>query len=202
MRSTRPYSILFSLVSMVAFLAINSALKTLSEKKEDKKRYSNFNLSDVKKKIKPVADLKQKPPPPNKTKKSVQPQLNSQLLSTSFDLGLDTLGFNFSESDLLEKSKGAPLTEDLVDKKPEVSYQPPPEFPEEAKGSVSEGYVKAQMLINSQGQVEKIKILESQPQGVFEDVVLSALRAWMFTPAEYKGQKVSVWMSQIVRFKN
>ena len=50
------------------------------------------------------------------------------------------------------------------------------------------------------GQVEDARVVESTPQGVFDQLVLEAIRGWEFSPAEYKGEKVRVWANQRIRF--
>jgi protein TonB len=56
------------------------------------------------------------------------------------------------------------------------------------------------LLIARDGSVELSKILESEPQGVFENTVLSGIQDWRFTPARYKGDFVKVWVKQKVSF--
>jgi protein TonB len=48
--------------------------------------------------------------------------------------------------------------------------------------------------------VEKVKVLESQPAGVFDEVAVSGVQTWKFEPASYKGENVRVWAKQRVRF--
>jgi protein TonB len=48
--------------------------------------------------------------------------------------------------------------------------------------------------------VEKVKVLESSPPGVFDDVAAQGVQGWKFEPASYKGEAVRVWATQKVRF--
>ena len=56
------------------------------------------------------------------------------------------------------------------------------------------------VLIGPTGAVEKVKVLESQPSGVFDDVAIAGVQGWKFEPAQYKGENVRVWATQKVSF--
>ena len=59
----------------------------------------------------------------------------------------------------------------------------------------------ASVLVNDAGQVDKVKLLDANPVGVFEGVALAGLRKWTFSPAEYQGRFVSVWIKQRIKFQ-
>jgi outer membrane biosynthesis protein TonB len=48
--------------------------------------------------------------------------------------------------------------------------------------------------------VQLSKVLEAEPQGVFETSVLNGTRDWRFVPARYKGEPVQVWVKQKISF--
>jgi protein TonB len=56
------------------------------------------------------------------------------------------------------------------------------------------------VLITPSGQVEKVKILESSPPQIFDQVAVESVRLWQFEPAVYKGQAVRVWAKQKIGF--
>ena len=56
------------------------------------------------------------------------------------------------------------------------------------------------VLIGPTGQVERVKVLEAQPAGVFDDVAAAGVQTWKFEPATYRGENVRVWATQRVRF--
>jgi len=43
-------------------------------------------------------------------------------------------------------------------------------------------------------------VLESEPEGLFDDVAVMAIKEWHFHPAQYQGQAVKVWAKQKIRF--
>nr|WP_295079457.1 energy transducer TonB [uncultured Roseateles sp.] len=70
---------------------------------------------------------------------------------------------------------------------PKVIKKVPPEFPREAaQQSISTGAVKAKMLIDGDGKVTGVEILEAEPRRVFDKAVTRALMDWRFEPSGEK----------------
>ena len=90
--------------------------------------------------------------------------------------------------------------DDSVDVPPRPLVQSPMQYPPRAKAAGVTGYVLLSVLIGPTGQVEKVKVLEAQPAGVFDDIAVSGVQTWKFEPATYKGENVRVWAKQRVRF--
>ena len=57
------------------------------------------------------------------------------------------------------------------------------------------------VLINEQGNVEGVEIIESKPKDIFDLKADSTIRRWQFEPATYNGKKVKVWATQKIVFK-
>ncbi|MDF1577219.1 MAG: TonB family protein [Desulfobulbales bacterium] len=94
------------------------------------------------------------------------------------------------------------MSEGTVDRKPQVTNRPPMEFPLRASNEGVKGFVIVNLLIGEDGRVELAKVIESQPEGIFENTVLSGVREWTFSPASYKGKPVKVWARQRVSFNS
>jgi len=77
----------------------------------------------------------------------------------------------------------------------------PPIYPFQAKRRGIEGWVKVKFLVNIDGMVEKISIVESEPEAVFEESVLDTLPKWRFTPGTMEGIKVNTWVITTIRFE-
>jgi protein TonB len=92
------------------------------------------------------------------------------------------------------------MTDDTVDQAPRPLLQTPMVYPARAKAQGVTGYVLLSVLISPTGQVEKVKVLEAQPVGVFDEVATAGVQNWKFEPATYKGENVRVWARQRVRF--
>ena len=102
--------------------------------------------------------------------------------------------------DLLGDMSDVVMTGDTVDDPPRPTQQTPVEYPRDAKSKGITGYVTLNLLISTQGNVERVKLLESYPQGVFDEAATSTVGSWKFNPAMYQGKPVKVWAKQKIRF--
>lgn len=162
----------------------------------------------------PVDLVRKAPPPPKPKPRAQQPRpprvartapppplaaLNSGL--SGVDLGIDFGAGDFSQiDDSLLGDEDVVMTDDVVDVRPRPRSRSPLPYPPGARKQGIEGYVLVSVLIDEAGQVEDARVVESTPQGVFDQLVLEAIRGWEFSPAEYKGEKVRVWANQRIRF--
>jgi protein TonB len=94
------------------------------------------------------------------------------------------------------------MTADAVDvpPKPAASNRPPKPPARAVKKQLS-GFVTARLVIDATGEVQDVKILASEPAGVFDEAVLDVVPDWRFTPATYKGQPVEIRVDQTFRFQ-
>lgn len=133
--------------------------------------------------------------------KSLKPKMKMAFASSGLDLGIDILGLNAGDSKLLSQQGETVMTEDVVDRLPKIQYREEIVYPQQAKDKNIRGHVTVNILVSKQGTVEQVKLVDSSPQGVFEQVTLAAIKSWTFSPAEYKGQFVSVWVKQKLKFQ-
>jgi protein TonB len=161
--------------------------------------------------------VERKPPPPKpkeprterkRTQTSAPrsaptPNLASAIAGVSFNLpSFETADFAQVSDNLLgSASRHQVFTADAVDEKPKALSRVEPAFPERARQRGISGHVKLNLLINTSGEVEKAKVLEAQPQGVFEEPALAAVQKWRFDPPRYQGEPVKMWFQQTVRFE-
>ncbi len=157
--------------------------------------------------------LKQEKPKPQQPVRKPEPPKRPQRSAPTPLLGLDSalagLDFGLPQFDASELDLGQGLlgdggdvvmTDDTVDQPPRPIVQTPMVYPPRAKAGGVTGYVLLSVLISPTGNVERIKVLESEPAGVFDEVAMAGLRTWRFEPASYKGENVRVWARQRVRF--
>ncbi|MEM7646528.1 MAG: energy transducer TonB, partial [Pseudomonadota bacterium] len=133
--------------------------------------------------------------------KSLKPKMDMAFAASGLDLGIDILGLSSADSRLLSQSGDSVMTEDVVDRLPQVQYREPIPYPESAKEKNLTGHVTLNLLINKEGEVDQVKLLDSQPEGIFDQAAMQAVKSWSFSPAEYKGQFVSVWVKQKLKFQ-
>jgi protein TonB len=155
---------------------------------------------------------KEPPPPPDEPEPKKQPQespkppppladLDAQIGSVDIPMpGVDTEGIAGADEAGVGKQKDVVMTDDTVDKAPEPVRQAPMQYPPGAKADGTEGYVVLSILITKTGEVQKVRILEAKPGGVFEQVAKDVIRQWRFEPARYQGEAVKVWARQRIQF--
>ncbi len=159
---------------------------------------------DVKKilKAKPKPKPKPKKPHTQAKAKRVAPAPNLASSLGGIDTGLDTfMSQDVSDDALLgDVSKDVVMSEDSVDKAPTPAQRAPLSYPKKARKLGITGYVLMNILVNKDGSVEQVSILESEPAGIFDDVAKASIEQWKFQPAKYKGHNVKVWAKQKIRF--
>lgn len=69
----------------------------------------------------------------------------------------------------------------------QVLHRVEPKYPKAAAKQGQFGYVSAQLLVDQQGQVQVVDIIDSYPQRVFDEAVVKALLQWQYQPAAYQS---------------
>ena len=77
----------------------------------------------------------------------------------------------------------------------------PPIYPMRAMRRGIEGWVKIRFLVNDQGRVEQPKVIESDPEGIFEKSVINCVFQWRFKPGTVEGQPVTTLAETTIRFE-
>ena len=172
-----------------------------SPEQEQKEKSANF---EVKKQEKPKSVERPKPKPKPK-KAETSPKAPPPTLSSAIggvDLGLPEFALEMGEigEGVLGDMSNVVMTEESVDVAPKPAERAPIEYPARARAKGITGYVVMNLLVNTGGNVERVKLLEASPAGVFEDVAMNAVRSWKFQPAIYQGKPVKVWAQQKIRF--
>lgn len=88
-----------------------------------------------------------------------------------------------------------------VDKPPKLVRQMPLNYPPDAKRQKIEGRVVVRCLINEKGKADKMEVVESTPEGVFEESALKSLKYWQFRPGVKEGEMVSTWVKIPLTFE-
>lgn len=79
--------------------------------------------------------------------------------------------------------------------KPEILYAPTPKYPEEAKKQGLMGKVVVKMLIDKDGSVMDVQIIQSCCK-ILNQAAMDAAWKSRFTPAKEDGRVVRVWVSR------
>jgi len=113
----------------------------------------------------------------------------------------NTAGIEGDSRELLDDlAEDTIMSEETVDVKPQVIHRADIDYPADAAKENIQGYVVVHLLIAKDGSIQLAKVLEAEPQDVFEETVLNGIRDWRFTPARYKGEPVQVWVKQKISF--
>ena len=85
-----------------------------------------------------------------------------------------------------------------VEELPEAITRVPPDYPEIARASGTEGTVMLQALVGKDGKVKDVRVVKSVP--VLDDAAVKAVKQWVFKPALSNNKPVAVWVAVPVRF--
>lgn len=154
---------------------------------------------------------KKKPKPKPKPKKrsrakarstAAPPNLGSSIGVGSFAMpGFGGADFETNDREVLGDVKAEVMTAEAVDRKPQPRRRVQPKLPRRAVAKGIEGYVLLNVLIDERGAVERVRVLEAKPPGLFEQAATDAIKQWQFDPATYQGQPVKLWVNQKFNFK-
>ena len=146
---------------------------------------------------------KREPPKRQPRRAPAPPSLGAGSALAGLDVGLpqyESEDLSALGGTLLGDNQDVVMTDASVDVAPKPTIQTAIPYPVRAKAQGLEGYVLLSVLISPTGQVERVKVLEAQPAGVFEAAAEAGVKSWKFEPAQYQGQAVRVWATQRVRF--
>lgn len=160
--------------------------------------------AEKREKPKPERKVERREPPKRQPQRSpAPPAVDLGNLLGGMDFGLpqyETADLSDLSGSLLGNNRDVVMTDSSVDVPPKPTLQTPIPYPLRAKAQGVKGYVLLSVLISPTGQVERVKVLEAQPAGVFEAAAEAGVKSWKFEPATYKGEAVRVWATQRVRF--
>jgi len=87
-----------------------------------------------------------------------------------------------------------------IDRLAKIISRSPPEFPASAKARGLRGYVTLKVKVASTGNIETVRVEQSDPAGVFDDAAMRAIKTWRFEAAILAGKPASSWVVQKIRF--
>lgn len=162
-----------------------------------------------------VFDVPKPPPPkpkkekkkPRKRKRSTKAPPPAALLTaglSGLDVGLpgfDASALEGTAGDLLGEERDVVMTEDTVDQPPRPLQQVAPSYPARARSRNIEGSVTLAVLVREDGGVGDVRVLSAEPQGVFEQSAMAAVRSWRFEPAMYEGAPVALRLQIVMPFR-
>lgn len=188
------------LLMLILVLSFNKG--ALKKDEEIKKETRAIEVKKHKKQSAQKPKPKPKPKQKKATPKAPLPNLSSMMGGIAMNIPEFATGdFAGDTKDILgDIAEDTIMSEDTVDSKPKVQSRSAMEFPAGAARDGIKGYVIMNLLIGKDGSVEIAKVLESQPEGVFDSSAINGVKGWRFSPAKYKGKSVKIWAKQKVSF--
>ena len=155
---------------------------------------------------KPPAEHK-KPDPLEKPKPKPMPnQVVKEQLQLAFELnprlpkGPTTLELPPPDLDLQSVTGDAVFEVGDLDAPLTTVARIPPLYPLKARRRGVEGWVKVRLLVNEQGDVSSITIVEAEPSGIFEKSVRNCVASWRFQPGTVGGVPVKAQVETVIHF--
>jgi protein TonB len=165
----------------------------------------------------PPPPPKKQPPPPNEhvtTASKEPPKPIFGMTKDSFTEGDSNVAIRQGNTLMKEQEKeftdpnkvkpyAAPevYSQSELDHPPKIKTMVKPDYPMLAKRANREGVVRVRFLVGKDGRVSNAKVL-SAPVGLgFEEAAMSAVKSWVFETPTVKGQPVSAWIVQSIRFQ-
>jgi protein TonB len=78
---------------------------------------------------------------------------------------------------------------------------PRPQYPSIARKRGYEGKVLLEVLVNPDGKVGDVRVLDSSGHGVLDRAALKAVKKWLFEPGTRGNEKVAMWVKIPIRFQ-
>ena len=211
------------LINAVIFLSI-PFLNTVREQ-EEKKPYEGTPVavsyqaeksakeredSEPEQNPEPAQSVRPEPSPrppdlPQRRPESPQMRTELDLPQPSFELpeaDIGSVAVSAPEARAPEQPSSGPKSFSLrqVDRKPRVTSRIQPRYPHRARQKGITGKVVLKFLVDRDGEVNKVSVVSAEPEGVFEDSAVSAVKKWRFEPGRVDGEPVPTWVRLPVSF--
>ena len=211
---TRKGIIFAVLANILILISLTQLIKAEADKNE--KLYLNTVT---------IATFRPNPPPkeqeikeeePEKKKKEIIKQMEEQLYTENiemdisipqFEINTKIPGSGFSvpqmhagKSSLTSGYDGL-INLDKLDRIPVPKFKRQPVYPYRAKRMGIEGEVSISFIVDKEGKVSDIKIIEAVPKGIFEKSVIESVSSWRYAPGELMGKNVRTLVKTKIIFK-
>jgi len=111
----------------------------------------------------------------------------------AFDQATAAIGLAKRKTEALEKP--VPVRDNMVVK------SVTPDYPQRAQRKRQEGYVDLHFTASAEGDVKDVVVSASEPQGVFDEAAVRAIKRWKFKPKEVDGQVIEQRLGLRMRFE-
>jgi protein TonB len=154
---------------------------------------------------KPGTARPQRSSPPKKSRQSAPspgPLLAAGLGGLDFGLGSAADAALADATAALVGDVGAAvMNEDNVEVVPRPTERTPPTFPARARSLNQTGRVTLSFVVDVDGSVQDVYVVEATPPGVFDAAAVEAVESWRFEPGRHEGAPVAVRVRQTLVFE-
>lgn len=185
------------LLTLMMFWFMNFMINSDENRLIDSSVYKMIDFVETKSKVAEPEIKKELPPEPKEEKEP--PKVPDKVVESesSEDIQEDTpLNMDIPSLDAgMKMGKGmangfASMKMAKIDSALTPMVQVQPVYPSRATRMRQEGYVKAELKVDATGRVLWVKILKSEPDGVFEKSAKKALKRWKFRPKTVDGKAI------------
>ncbi len=175
-------------------------------KQEAAQRINVIRVKEADSPVKRTLDKPPDPPPERRAPQPATPRPAPVKLSLPFDVnprlpaGPNDLALPVVPPARIEGLADIFATGDL-DSPLVVLVRIPPVYPMSAKNRGKEGWVKVRFIVNEDGSVEDVSVVESEPKSIFDDAVVRSVSGWRFKAGTVGGVPVKTRAETVVRFK-
>lgn len=103
-----------------------------------------------------------------------------------------------------EQSSEASESDDsavIREARPLYRLNPPPKYPRIARERGYQGTVFLEVLVDSKGKVDDVKVHDSSGYQILDKAAMKAVKGWTFEPGQRGSNYVTMWVSVPVRFE-
>ncbi|MGD9247918.1 MAG: TonB family protein [Desulfobacteraceae bacterium] len=196
-------------LNLVLYLSMPHLMDTSPSRPSFEKLVPHVNVIRIKRPETPVRDKEVKPPdPPEPQKPRSAPQRPIQAkLTLPFEInprlpgGPDTLALPPLESAPMPSADPSTVfSTGELDAPLTALVRIGPVYPMRARRRGIEGWVKVAFVVDEQGHVQDITILEAEPPGLFEQNARRCMAGWRFKPGTVEGMPVRTKAETTIRY--
>ena len=115
------------------------------------------------------------------------------------DISPDLMGNVVSETEV--KIASVRATKKVIKARPAYRENPRPAYPRMARRRGYEGTVLLEVLVDSAGKVEDLRVLKSSGYKVLDRSAIKSAKNWLFEPGSIGDEKVEMWVRIPIRFE-
>ncbi len=206
-------AVVVACVLNLALFLIMPALIAVRETRHEPDELDQLVLVTKVREERPEKKKREKPPePPAQRPKALKPQLmkvavqrlklslpfelNPRLPPVAGGLELPPIDTSLPRGDISGLFTVGDLDHQLT-----PLAQMPPDYPHTARRRQIEGWVKVEFIVDEQGRVEDVRVIDSRPKNIFDSAARRAISRWRFKPGTVGGTAVKTKVEQTIKFK-